>query len=251
MCIRDSLAAHLDAMKSADAQLNETVHPVPVKTQAGQLIAQLPLRTIAAARWLVWLSVAAAIARSWLGLDWLPTLPWPVTVLGALTLLTPPGRMVLAAAGARIVLAGITPGDYPRGGKVHLRVWLAERLADELGAANISGAALVRWYARLLGAPNGKGAELHSLPPVTGHLHLSKGTAVGTEVDLTGHWIDGATLHLGAIRAVSYTHLRHLPPDSRASPRCAGPGQRRDQPHLCRVRGGRLRSCLLYTSRCV
>ena len=196
----DDLAAHLDAMKSADAQLNETVHPVPVKTQAGQLIAQLPLRTIAAARWLVWLSVAAAIARSWLGLDWLPTLPWPVTVLGALTLLTPPGRMVLAAAGARIVLAGITPGDYPRGGKVHLRVWLAERLADELGAANISGAALVRWYAKLLGAHIGAGAELHSLPPVTGHLHLGKGSAVGTEVDLTGHWIDGATLHLGAIR---------------------------------------------------
>ena len=196
----DDLARHLDAMQSADAQLNQTVHPVPVKTQAGQLIAQVPLRTIAAARWLIWLSIAASIAQAWLGLDWLPTLPWPVTVIGALVLLTPPGRMLLAAVGARLILAGITPGDYPRGGKVHLRVWLAERLADELGAANISGAALVRWYARLLGAHIGKGAELHSLPPVTGHLHLSKGSAVGTEVDLTGHWIDGATLHLGAIR---------------------------------------------------
>ena len=40
-------------MQSADAQLNQTVHPVPVKTQAGQLIAQVPLRTIAAARWLM------------------------------------------------------------------------------------------------------------------------------------------------------------------------------------------------------
>ena len=38
--------------------------------------------------------------------------------------------MALAAAGARFLLRGVTPGSYPRGGKVHLRLWLAERIAE-------------------------------------------------------------------------------------------------------------------------
>ncbi len=193
------LAALLDSTATDDAHRNDPVHPVPRKTQIGQLIAQVPLRSIAALRWLVWLSIANHLAGAWLGLDWLPTLPLLVTIVGAAFLLTPPGRMLLAAAGARVILAGIEPGDYPRGGKVHLRVWLAERFADELATHSISGAGLILWYARLLGASIGRDAELHSLPPVTGHLRLGRGASVDPEVDLTGHWIDGATLHLGTI----------------------------------------------------
>ncbi|MEI2826362.1 MAG: Pls/PosA family non-ribosomal peptide synthetase [Dermatophilaceae bacterium] len=193
------LAALLDGMATDEQQRNDVVHPVPLKTQLGQLFAQVPLRSIAALRWLVWLSLASHLAGAWLGLDWLPTLPVPVTIVGGLLLLTPPGRMVVAALGARLILAGITPGDYPRGGKVHLRVWLAERFADELAAHSIAGAGLMPWYARLLGATIGRDAELHSLPPVTGHLTLGRGASVDPEVDLTGHWIDGATLHLGTI----------------------------------------------------
>jgi non-ribosomal peptide synthetase-like protein len=76
---------------------------------------------------------------------------------------------------------------------------LAERFADELATHSISGAGLILWYARLLGASIGRDAELHSLPPVTGHLSLGRGASIDPEVDLTGHWIDGATLHLGTI----------------------------------------------------
>ena len=54
--------------------------------------------------------------------------------------LVPPGRMTLAALLARAVLRPLTPGDHPRGGKIHLRIWLAERIQDELDATSLAGA---------------------------------------------------------------------------------------------------------------
>ncbi|NUS50031.1 MAG: amino acid adenylation protein, partial [Nocardioidaceae bacterium] len=42
--------------------------------------------------------------------------------------------------------------------------------------------------------------DLHSLPPVTGLLTLGDGCAVEPEVDLTGHWLDGDVLHIGAVQ---------------------------------------------------
>ncbi len=36
--------------------------------------------------------------------------------------------------------ARVEPGDHPRGGKVHLRLWLAQRVVDELGATGLAGA---------------------------------------------------------------------------------------------------------------
>ena len=77
------------------------------------------------------------------------------------------------------------PGEYPRGGRIHLRLWLAERLADELGAANLAGAAWMPTYARALGAKIGKQVDLHSIPPVTGMLTLGDGCSVEPEVDLS------------------------------------------------------------------
>ncbi|WP_278260133.1 phosphopantetheine-binding protein [Nocardioides convexus] len=69
-----------------------------------------------------------------------------------------------------------------------------------LGATRLAGAPYMTWYARLLGAKVAKGADLHSLPPVTGLLTVGKGASVEPEVDLTGYWIDGDTLHVGGIR---------------------------------------------------
>ena len=106
-------------------------------------------------RWLTWIAAGNNLAASLLGVDWLPVVSWWWVGLGWLLLVLPPGRMLLVAAGARLLLRGLAPGEYPRGGSVHLRVWLAERLADELGAANLAGAPLMKWYARALGATVG------------------------------------------------------------------------------------------------
>jgi non-ribosomal peptide synthetase-like protein len=194
-----SLADFLDGMTEAGPTSDRTIPVVPTKTQAGQVVAVLGLRALAGPRWLTWSAVGCQ-ALSWAGLDWLPTLPlWLLVVLVPL-FLAPPARMLMAAAGARLLLRGVEPGEHPRGGKVHLRLWLATRVADELGATSLAGAPYMTWYARLLGADVGRNVDLHSLPPITGFLTLGKGASVEPEVDLSGAWVDGDVLHLGRVR---------------------------------------------------
>ena len=219
------LAAHLDEMAIPTSRLNTNVRPVERKTQAGQLLAHLPLTTIRGLRWLTWLAIVnnlfapggslaplvggvrapdgsggPAAGTPADGLSWLHPVSWWWPLLGVLLLITPIGRMLLAAAGARVILAGITPGDYPRGGRINMRVWLAERWVDEVGATSTAGAVLLRWYARLLGADIGRDVDLHALPPVTGMLRIGDGASIEPEVDLTGHWLDGDRLKIGPVR---------------------------------------------------
>lgn len=194
------IAATLDTMATPSGHLNREVGVVPRKTQLGQLVATVGLRALSGLRWLTYLGIGFAITRWLLDLTWLPSAPWWLLLLGWLLLITPPGRMGLSVLGARLILRGVTPGRHPRGGKVHLKVWLAERLADELGATNLAGAPFVRHYARALGARIGADVDLHSLPPITGLLDIGPGASIEPEVDLRGHWIDGATFILGPIR---------------------------------------------------
>jgi non-ribosomal peptide synthetase-like protein len=194
-----ALADALDAMGSRVAESNSKVRPVPRKTQVAQSLFGIPLRTLTGLRWLTWVGAANNVAAALLGLGFLPRLSWWWVALGWVLLVSPWGRMLLTAASARILLRHLEPGSYPRGGRMHLRLWMAERVADELGAANLSGAPLMRWYARLLGADIGRDVDLHSIPPVTGLLRLSDGCSVEPEVDLTGHWVDGDRLVVGRI----------------------------------------------------
>ncbi|MBO9521134.1 MAG: amino acid adenylation domain-containing protein [Nocardioidaceae bacterium] len=197
----DKLATLVDSLGEGAAAIrsDRTVAPVPRKTQVGQGLALLPLRAVSGLRLVVWVALACLVGRGLLDLAFLPKPGWGWVLLGWTLLVFPPGRILVTALGARLVLAGIEPGTYPRGGKVHLRVWLAERLADELGAVNLGGAALIRWYARALGARVGRHVDLHTVPPVTGLLELGDGCAIEPEVDLTGHWLDGDHFHLGRI----------------------------------------------------
>lgn len=194
-----SLAAALPGISTGASQTDRHVVPLRRKTQVGQLLALVPLRALAGLRWLTWLMLGSTLAHTALGLDWLPTYPaWALVILGWF-FLVPPGRMTLAALLARVVLRGVTAGEHPRGGKVHLRIWLAERIQDELAATALAGAPWFPAYARLLGNKVGKGVDLHTLPTVTGMLTVGNGAAIEPEVDLVGHWIDGDVLHVGPI----------------------------------------------------
>ncbi len=195
----EQLVAALDALAAPAATRRDAVLPTPPKTQAGLLLATLGLRSLTGLRWLTWVGLGNNTLAAWAGLDFLPTVPWGWVLLGWALLVLPVGRMALSVLGARVVLRGVTPGSHPRGGKVHLRVWLAERLADELGATHVSGAAWIPLYARALGAEVGRGVDLHSLPPVTGMLRLGDGCSIEPEVDLSGHWVDGDEFHLGIL----------------------------------------------------
>ncbi len=186
-------------MATPTGRQNSAVLPVPLKTQAAQVVASVGLRSIGALRWLTWVGLGALVGRGVLGIDWLPDVRWGWVLLGWLLLVSPPGRVLLGAAAARVVLHGIGPGRYRRGGAVHLRLWLAERLVDELGSTNLSSAPLVKVYARLLGCRVDEHVDLHSVPPVTGLLTLGRGCSVEPEVDLAGHWLDGGHLHIGRV----------------------------------------------------
>ncbi|WP_419665842.1 Pls/PosA family non-ribosomal peptide synthetase [Streptomyces sp. 2-1] len=192
------LARHLEKSSQGDSAAR-VIAPVPLRAKVVQLLALVPLFTLLGLRWTVALAALGNVLH-WFGpYPWVPTASWWVVAAGAGLLFSPPGRLAIAAGGARLLLRGLKPGRYPRGGSVHLRLWTAERLAEFSGATSLTGSWLER-YARALGAKVGSDVDLHSLPPVTGMLKLGRGAAVESEVDLSGHWLDGDRLEIGPVK---------------------------------------------------
>ncbi|MCK0438776.1 amino acid adenylation domain-containing protein [Gordonia alkaliphila] len=199
-----SLAELLDSLAPVDAAPPREVAPIPASTGLIQLVAALPLATLTGFAWMTWLGVANNAGRAVadaLGYhaSWLVSVNWWVLLVSFLIFVTPMGRVVIAATGARLLLHGVVAGDHPRGGSVHVRLWIAERLMVASGAHNMAGAPWMPTLARALGATLGKGVDLHTLPPVTGLLTVGDGAAIEPEVDLSGWWLDGDVLHIGAI----------------------------------------------------
>ncbi|ORA63214.1 amino acid adenylation protein [Mycolicibacterium elephantis] len=192
-----SFASYLDELEPPPAAERRTVQPVSAPTRAAQLALSLPLATLTGLQWVVWLALANNIAAG--AVPWVRPIDWWWVAAGFVLFVTPLGRMGIAALGARMLIGGLQPGTYRRGGSVHLRVWLAERLAQASGAENLAGAPWLVYYARALGNRVGKGVDLHSTPSVTGMLKLGHRSAVEPEVDLSGHWIDGDDFHVGPI----------------------------------------------------
>ncbi len=192
-----SLAGFLDELDPPPRVRPREVKPTSRLTQAVQVALSLPLATLTGLQWVVWLAVANNVLAGFV--PWAEPLNWWWVGVGFLLFVTPLGRMGIAALCARLLLDGVTPGTYRRGGPVHLRVWLAERLAEASGAENLAGAPWLVYYARALGNKVGKGVDLHSAPPVTGMLKLGHRSSIEPEVDLSGHWVDGDLFHVGTI----------------------------------------------------
>ncbi|TIH30117.1 Pls/PosA family non-ribosomal peptide synthetase [Subtercola vilae] len=195
-----ALAAELDARAPVARASREQVAPTPPSTQFVQTLLGIPLHVIVGLRWLVYVLAANNVLSAFGVFTWAPTISWWWVVAGFVLLITPFGRMALSVLSARALLAGVKPGDYPRGGRVHLRLWLAEQIALLVGATNLAGAPWILTYARALGAKIGPGVDLHTLPPITGMLKIGARASIEPEVDLAGYWIDGDTLHLGSIQ---------------------------------------------------
>ena len=174
--------------------------PTPRATQWIQTLASVPLFILSGVRWLLYLVTASTILSLFPGFASLPGAPWWLLVAGLLIFATPFGRMSVAAASARVLLAGLRPGDYPRGGQVHLRLWLAEQIADQVDAVGLAGAPWISYYARALGAKIGRDVDMHTLPPITGMLEVGDGASIEPEVDLSGYWIDGDLVRIGPVR---------------------------------------------------
>ena len=199
------LAAHLRARwpqiaeDAAPEVPGPRVRPVPAASQVAQLLALVPLRTLVGLRWLTVLAAVNAVLDGAWGVPWAVPVSWWWVIAGWVVTVSPLGRMGVTALGARLLLLGVAPGQHPRGGSVHLRLWAAERLAEGFGAITPASAPWVGLYARALGVRMGRGVDLHSVPPVTGMLTLGSECAVEPEVELCGHWVDGDVVHIGRI----------------------------------------------------
>ncbi|MFI5933829.1 Pls/PosA family non-ribosomal peptide synthetase [Actinoplanes sp. NPDC051494] len=187
------LAAVLDALDTT-ATVRAEVRPTPRRAGFLQALLMLPMLALVGLRWVTVLAVLSKLVPL------APSVSWWWIAAGWLVLFSPPGRIGLAAGAARLLLRGVGPGDYPRGGSVHVRLWAAERFAELTGATSVAGASWMITYARALGAQISPNVDLHSAPPVTGLLKLGRGAAIEPEVDLSGHWVDGDVVHIGKIR---------------------------------------------------
>lgn len=194
-----SLADELDSRTPPVTRATRRVLPVPVRAGLLQSVLSVPLHLLVGARWLVYLMAANNVLAA-AGASFAPTVSWWLVLAGFILLVTPLGKMTLSVTAARLLLRGVKPGNYPRGGSVHLRLWLAEQVAHFVDAASLAGAPWISYYARLLGARIEPGVDLHSVPPVTGMLSIGARAAVEPEVDLAGYWLDGDTLRLGRVR---------------------------------------------------
>lgn len=176
-----------------------TVRRIPRRTQLLQTLISLLLQTVKGLQWLVGLAVATELLRATGVTTWGRPVSWWVLAVGVVAFVTPVGRMGITALACRLLLRGLKPGSYPRGGSVQMRLWAAERFADAMGAVTMAGAPWIAYYARLLGATLGDGVDLHTVPPVTGLLRIGSGASIEPEVDLSGYWMDGDVVHVGTV----------------------------------------------------
>jgi non-ribosomal peptide synthetase-like protein len=176
-----------------------TVRRTALKSQVFQTFMGVPLHILVGMRWLTYLMAANNLLSAVAGFSAAPTLSWWWVAASWLVFVSPAGRMLISVAAARILLRNVVPGTYPRSGRVHLRLWLAEQIQDLASALSLASAPWVPYYARALGAKIGNDVQLHSVPPVTGLLSLGSGCNIEPEVDLSGWWIDGDFVHIGAI----------------------------------------------------
>lgn len=192
-----SLAGFLDDLAPPVVVEPRDVTPTPLFTQAAQVALSVPLATLTGLQWVTWLALLNNLFAA--SVPWLLPVNWWWVIAGFVLFISPLGRMAIAVLGAQMMLSGLQPGTYKRGGSEHMRVWLAERLSDASGAENQAGAPWLVYYARALGNKVGKGVDLHSSPPVTGMMTLGHRSSIEPEVDLSGHWIDGDLFHVGEV----------------------------------------------------
>ncbi|WP_431247460.1 Pls/PosA family non-ribosomal peptide synthetase [Leifsonia xyli] len=189
-----------ESSPSPSAASTHVVPPTPLRMRALQTVLGVPLFILGGIRWLLYLLTASLLLRPLGGFDVLPAADPLWLVIGLLVFVTPWGRMAISVVAARLLLLGVKAGDHPRGGGVHLRLWLAEQVAHQVGGASLAGAPWILYYARALGATIDRGVDLHTLPPVTGMLRIGAGASIEPEVDLAGYWIDGDVVRIGEIR---------------------------------------------------
>ena len=170
---------------------NRTVRPVPLKTQVGQIVSTIPLRTLTGLRWLTWLGVgnhAAAGVLAWPGC---PRVSWWWVAAAGCSWSPRPAGCSLGRGRRPAAAARRRPGRLPArrqgppaavaGRAARRRAGCGEPVRRAVDAASTRGA-----------RRQGRQGRRPARDPA-GHRHaqLGDGCSIEPEVDLRGHWIDG------------------------------------------------------------
>ncbi|WP_328307724.1 amino acid adenylation domain-containing protein [Streptomyces sp. NBC_00442] len=205
--LRD-MAQHLESLEGPTAK-TQAVQPVPRGAAVVQLLVTTALFGVAGLRGLVALAALDNIV-GWLAPQaWAPHTSWWFVLVATVVLMSAPARFAIGAGAARLLTRGVGAGAHPRGGRVHLRLWTAERVVAAFGVPSLLGTPWARLYARALGCRLGRDVALHAMPPVTGLATIGRGASVEPEADISGWWLDGATLHIGPVHIGDGARVGH------------------------------------------
>ncbi|MGC0419824.1 Pls/PosA family non-ribosomal peptide synthetase [Embleya sp. AB8] len=202
------MAAHLDAATHTEQAARE-MRPVPRRAGGYQFLVQTGLYGVVGLRGLVALAAADNLFGMVAPEHWAPHTSWWLVLLGWFVLSSMPARLVIGAGAARVLTRGVRPGEYPRGGSTHLRLWTAERVAATFGVRSLLGTPWAAVYARALGCRVGSHVALHTMPPVTGLGEFGTGCGVEREADISGWWLDGDRLRVGTVRVGTGARVGH------------------------------------------
>ncbi|MFF3909660.1 Pls/PosA family non-ribosomal peptide synthetase [Streptomyces sp. NPDC001848] len=206
--VLQGMADHLDSLAGAVREVRPA-RPVPRRTAVVQFLVTLAGYGITGLRGLVGLAAADNVL-GWIAPHrWAPHTSWWLVLVGWVLLFSAPMRCLIGALLARTLAGSITPGEYPRGGGVHLRLWTAERAVAAFGVPALLGTPWAALYARILGCRTGREVQLHTMPPVTGLAELGDGCSVEPEADIAGWWLDGDTLHIGPVTVGAGARVGH------------------------------------------
>ncbi|WP_264668091.1 Pls/PosA family non-ribosomal peptide synthetase [Arthrobacter sp. VKM Ac-2550] len=194
-----SMAAYVDSLGTSTAAERD-VRPTPWWTGLVQAPLIGVLYSITGLRYVTGIAVVCFLMFNITDAPWVPNPPLLPLLAAWVVLFTLPFRMLFAVASARLLLWGVPPGVYARGGWTHLRLWAVDRIVTFCKLEPMMGTPMAGWYARALGCKVGKDVHLDAMPPVTGLAEFGNGATIEYEVDLAGHWLDGDRLHIGRIR---------------------------------------------------
>ena len=160
-----------------------------------QLFGVLAQFLLISPRWLAPLLIFNDLAHR----TWAPSLPLVYVVVIWLLVASLPGRILTMAALKKALLGRVKAGRYPRGGRVHLSIWLLERVAETCGLDVTCGTPWAARYARLMGARVDKDVSLATEPPVIGMFEVGSGTSIEADVDIVNWYFDGDEIVIGAV----------------------------------------------------
>lgn len=110
------------------------------------------------------------------------------------------GRWIMPLVGVRLLTRGLTEGEHPLWGRVHLRVWAAQKALTLSPLARLAGSPWTAGYLRLAGASVGEACHIGTAHiPLPRFVRLADNVTIGYSAHLEAFEIVDGRLCIGTI----------------------------------------------------